>query len=330
MPLSEFQAKAFFVLVFSHLYLFIVSENYIFPTQVKSGQTVAIIAPSGPVERSALNDTVSALESWGLRVAFGKSTFHNTGYLAGSDDDRLAYIQWAINDDEIDLILCARGGFGATKILDQINFSNLLVKPKWLIGYSDITAIHLAMQDMGYGSVHGPMATSFQREGAQGSVNALKQWLFENIASPIESTQSSFNKIGQASGPITGGNLALIVDSLGTASEIQTDHKLLFIEDIGEPMYKIDRMLTQLKRAGKFDNASGLIIGDFSELNDTTAAQYWQDVVIKLFDKFDFPIGFGFPIGHEPMNMPIIMGKNYQLKVLGDRALLILDEDLPR
>ena len=300
------------------------SIKQISPPILEKGQTVAIIAPSGPVSSQNIARSVSTLKNWGLNVIIGKSAFKKQGYLAGKDAERLADLQWAIETDEIDVILCARGGYGATRILDQIDLSKLKTKPKWLVGYSDITALHLGLQRFGVKSIHGPMATSFQRDGAEDSTAALQSLLFDGKSTSIDSVASPYNISGKGHGQLTGGNLALVVDSLGTSSEVDTDGKLLFLEDIGEAVYKIDRMITQLKRAGKFEHLEGLILGDFSEVGDDKPGPKWQEMICECLTEYKFPIGFGFPIGHEPDNRPIIMGGIYDFEIKGEKGHLAL------
>ncbi len=303
------------------------------PPRIAQGQKVAIISPAGKVPFGHLDRAIETLESWGLHVLLGKHVYGKHDYLSGTDADRLADLQWAMDDPDVDFILCARGGYGTTRILDQINYNSILKQPKWIIGFSDITALHLKLNKLNIGSIHGPMGTSFRRIGAEKSISVLKSILFGDVAPVISSNKNSpWEKQGQATGQLVGGNLALLVDSLGTESELITDHKILFIEDIGEPVYKIDRMMTQLKRSGKLDKLAGLVVGDFTEVNGYDKGDEFtlEKVIHQEFRDFDYPLTYGFPIGHEPVNMPVISGGMYGLEVTGNKSLLtFINKSLP-
>ena len=285
---------------------------------------MAIVSPAGRVPVGHLDEASETLQSWGLQVLLGKHVYGSYDYFSGIDADRLADMQWAIDDPDVDFILCARGGYGVTRILDQLNFDSILNRPKWIIGFSDITALHLKLHNINIGSIHGPMGTSFRRDGSKNSIIALQSLIFGDVLPVKTSNKSQLDKSGQATGQLIGGNLALLVDSLGTVSELSTDNKILFIEDIGEPVYKIDRMMTQLRRSGKLDMLAGLVIGDFSEVTglDQATGSTWQEVISREVSAFNYPLAFGFPIGHDPENMPIISGGLYSLGVTNSQSQL--------
>ena len=234
-----------------------------FPPKLKPGQKVAIVAPAGVVQPGYLDMSISTLEEWGLTVVLGNHVYDSHAYFSGTDADRMGDLQQAMDDPEIKCILCARGGYGTTRIVDQIDYRFFLDQPKWIVGFSDITVLHLKLNKLRIASIHGPMGTSFRRDGAQASLDALKFALFAT-AQPILAKPTRFNISGEATGELIGGNLALLADSNGTLTELQTDNKILFIEDIGEPVYRIDRMMTQLRRSGKLSKLAGLVVGDFS------------------------------------------------------------------
>ena len=291
--------------------------QFLLPPQMKNGQCVAIVAPAGKVESGQMDVVVQTLKDWGLTVKFGAHVFGDHYYFSGSDQERLEDIQWALDDPDIDIILSARGGYGVTRILDQINFEKFSINPKWIIGFSDITALHLKTQQMNICSIHGPMGTSFIREGSLESTRALHTLLGGDPPAIEATDQGKMNRSGACEGLLVGGNLALLVDSLGTTTETKTDDKILFIEDVGEPLYKIDRMVIQLQRAGKLDKLAGLVVGDFSEIGEgnTSFGSSLQQIVNRIVQPYSYPIGFNFPIGHEPSNMPVILGANYRLEV---------------
>ncbi|MEM9859377.1 MAG: LD-carboxypeptidase, partial [Bacteroidota bacterium] len=211
---------------------------------------------------------------------------------------------------------CARGGYGMTRILDNLDLSSLDASPKWIIGFSDITALHLALAKKGLCSVHGLMPVQFGYYDAERSIEGLRQLLFEGKGI-IDAPGSNFNRLGKCCAPMVGGNLSLVVDSLGTASEISTDRRILFLEEIDEYLYKVDRMLTQLKRAGKFDFLAGLVIGDFSQMKDTQIpfGQCLENIILDKVSGYDYPVAFGFPIGHEIPNYAIPLMGEVKLKV---------------
>jgi len=294
----------------------------IIPRLLTKGDKVVIVAPSGKVPQNSLDAAIKVLSSWGLEVVFAKHVYDANNYFAGSDMERLADLQLALDDSSVAAVLCARGGYGITRILQQINFDSFKNNPKWVIGFSDITAIHLSLSTHNISSIHGPMGTSFSIGSNLSSINSLHELLF-NGKSKITSPEPGL-KGGAAIGQITGGNLSLIIDSLATPNEIHTKDKILIIEEVGEKTYRIDRMFQQLLRAGKLDRLAGLAIGQFSKIDDENVSfgESWKEVITHATNAFSYPIGFGFSVGHEAENMPIIMGGTYQFKVGAGKSIL--------
>ena len=294
----------------------------IFPRLLRKGDKIAIIAPAGRLPVNGLDEAVRVLTSWGLQVILAKHVYDTDNYFAGKDDDRLTDLQQALDDPSIMAVLCGRGGYGVTRILEKIELEAIKKSPKWVIGFSDITALHLKLEQQGIASIHGPMGTSFVSGSNQLAINALQGLLFEGVSKIVAS--EAVIKHGSVTAAITGGNLSLIIDSLGTAAEIDTRNKILFIEEIGEKTYKIDRMFQQLLRAGKLDNLAGLCIGHFSEIDEgnTPFGESWQEVIKNITEPCSYPFAFGFSIGHEPENMPLVMGGLYQLNVDSESATL--------
>jgi len=295
----------------------------VFPPLLKQGDKIVIVAPSGKLEVNVLDEPIRVLTSWGLEVVLGPHVYDRNGYFAGTDSDRLVDLQWALDDSSIAAVLFARGGYGATRILDDIDFTTFVSHSKWLIGFSDITALHLRLQTLGIAGIHGPMGTSFSQSGAQTSIDKLQSLLFTGKSELVSATPMF--RSGTIEAEITGGNLALIVDSLMTSNEISTNNKILFIEEVGEKTYRIDRMLRQLLRAGKLENIAGLVLGHFSMVDDgeSSFGASWKEVIMDVVDKFSFPVSFGFKIGHEPDNMPIIIGATYRLAATEEESILI-------
>jgi len=234
------------------------------PPYLKAGDTVAIVAPSGALrnKNEKIELTIELLKSWGLNVVVGKNVFNINNHFAGTDEERCEDYQKALDDPTISAILCARGGYGTVRILDKLDFSKFKKNPKWLIGYSDITALHNQLQNEGYESIHGMMCTSAQKDldSIRETVDTFKDAVFgKPLAYTLEG--SEYNKTGTATGELIGGNLTLLHTMLGSKTSMDTSGKILFIEEVGEYEYHIDRMLQSLKRAGYFDNCKGQHLG---------------------------------------------------------------------
>jgi muramoyltetrapeptide carboxypeptidase len=294
----------------------------IFPSPLKIGDRVTIVAPGKRINEDDVSFAASEIQRWGLDVTLGKNLFGSNHYLSAPDDSRLADLQTAINDTSVKAIFCARGGYGTTRILDDVDFSSLQKQPKWIAGFSDITALHLALFKKDLISVHSTMPVLFKRNDSASSVASLRDVLF-NGEFTIRSGASEHNRMGRASGQLVGGNLSLVVDSLGTRSELQTENKILFIEEIDEYLYKIDRMLIQLKRAGKLKNLSGLIVGHLTDINDTELSfgSSVFDIIKNAVKEYNYPLAFRLPSGHENPNFAWIHGAEIKLNVDVDGAV---------
>jgi muramoyltetrapeptide carboxypeptidase len=286
------------------------------PSSLKKGDSIVIISPSRQISPEQIKRAIEIFESWGLKVCLGNHVYSTSGYFAGTDEERLIDLQSAIDNNQVKAIFCARGGYGMSRILDDINLDGLIENPKWIIGFSDITALHLKINQMNMESIHGLMPVQFEYEGVDESLKSLHDLLFINkFASSISSKNS--NWLGALSGELIGGNLSLIVDSLGTSTEIETEGKILFIEEIDEYYYKIDRMLNQLKRANKLLQIKALIVGDFSQLKDTIIpfGKTLEEIIYHYFGHIKGPVIFDFPLGHESKNMAVPCGRTVTLEV---------------
>ena len=296
----------------------------IIPKPLTVGDKAIIIAPGKKINKEDVLFSADVLRAWGLHVEFGKNLFRSTDYyLSATDDERLEDLQSAINDETIDAIICARGGYGMTRLLDRLNVSSLQKSPKWIVGFSDITALHLLLTKSGIASVHGIMPVLFKKSDSKDSIESLRSVLFGNDF-VREISSSTNNRNGDANGKLVGGNLSLICDSLGTVSEIETQNKILLLEEIDEYNYKIDRMITQLKRAGKFKNLNALIIGHFTDVNESEPPFGFsvQEIVLNAVKDYGFPVAFNFPSGHENPNLAWIEGGEIQLSVRDDKTYL--------
>ncbi|MCG8388174.1 MAG: LD-carboxypeptidase [Cytophagales bacterium] len=286
------------------------------PPSLNPGDAVGLVAPSRTIAEHQVKTALGTFQAWGLEVVKGKHLFGQHGYFAGTDRQRLSDLQEMINDDRVKAIFCARGGYGITRILDDLDLSALRRTPKWIIGFSDITALHLALNRMDLESIHGFMPVQFEYMNASSSIKSLEKLLFEDRGM-IEAESHALDRQGKAEGQVVGGNLSLLVDSLGTASEVQTAGKLLFLEEVDEYLYKIDRMLTHLKRAQKLDRLEGLVIGDFSQMKDTQIplGMSIEELIMDRVKEYSYPVAFNFAIGHEIPNYSIPLMRNTSLEV---------------
>lgn len=293
------------------------------PPNLEAGDLVAIVATARSVERQTMERAGEMVRSWGLEVVFGRYLFEVSDQFAGTDKTRIADLQWALNHPDIKAVLCARGGYGTTRIIDQINFTTLLSKPKWICGFSDITAILCHLHKLKIESIHSTMPLLFERSGYESSSESLRSLLFGQAA-PMEVSDHEFNQLGMASGTLLGGNLSILVHLLGTPSEVDTKNKILFIEDIDEYLYHIDRMMLQLLRAGKLDRLSGLVVGQMTDMNDNKIpfGKTANEIVRSHVKSFNYPVAFGFPIGHDKPNIALPVGREATLEVTSNGAVL--------
>ena len=290
------------------------------PPYLKTGDTVAIVAPSGILKNRTdeVQQAQALLKRWGLHSVVGKHVFSEADHFAGTDDERCEDLQEALDNPKISAIWCARGGYGTVRILDKLDYSKFKQNPKWLIGYSDITALHNQIHNEGVESLHAIMCVSLPKDESEieASISTLKNTLFGN---PLSYTLkgSSYNKTGTTSGQLVGGNLTMLQTMLGSKTSIDTFGKILFIEEIGEYKYHIDRMLQSLKRAGYFDNCKGVIVGDMTKLrtNTTLWGTSVEQLILDALADYDFPIAFNMPAGHEKDNRALILGRTVQLTV---------------
>ncbi len=294
------------------------------PPALKKGDTIGIVAPGRKLDASLVNAAIPYIESWGVSVRLGKNLFSSThSYLSGTDAERLNDLQNMLNDPSVNAILCARGGYGTTRILDQLDFTSFLKSPKWVCGFSDITALHLKIHSLGLQSIHGTMPVLFSKSESVRSVENLQKTLFGERIS-LEATGHPKNKIGVAQGNMIGGNLSLIVDSLGTSTEIDTKNKILVIEEVDEYLYRVDRMMVQLKRANKLQHLAGLVAGHLTEMKDTELpfGESIEEIILQHVQDYRYPVGFSFPIGHANPNIAWVHGLSARLCVTAEKSVL--------
>ncbi|MDG5490519.1 LD-carboxypeptidase [Psychroserpens sp. SPM9] len=300
------------------------------PPYLKAGDTVAIVATSGILKNrdEEVERAVKLLDSFGLHAVIGKHVFKQANHFAGTDDERCEDFQNALDDPTISAIWCARGGYGAVRILDKLDYTKFRKHPKWLIGYSDITALHSQLHNEGFQSIHALMGVSLTEdlEDIKATVETFRSTIF---GMPVNYTLkgSSYNRIGEASGPLVGGNLTMLHTMLGSKTSINTSGKILFIEEIGEYKYHIDRMLQSMKRAGYFDNCAGVLVGDMSKLrkNTTLWGTSVEQLILDALSDYDFPIAFNMPAGHEKDNRAMVLGKTVTLTVKKENTTLVFE-----
>lgn len=300
------------------------------PPYLKAGDTVAIVAPSGILKNrlGEVQQATDLLKSWGLNVVVGKHVFNQNNHFAGTDSERYEDFQQAMDDPTISAIWCARGGYGTVRILDKLNFSKFRENPKWLIGYSDITALHNQFHNEGFESIHALMCTSLTKnlKDMEDSISTFKKAIF---GEPISYTLkgSDYNRTGTVTAPLVGGNLTMLHTMLGSKSSIDTSGKILFIEEIGEYKYHIDRMLQSLKRAGYFDNCAGVLVGDMSKLrkNTTLWGTSIEQLILDALAEYNFPIAFNMPAGHETDNRAMILGRTIEMTVEKENTTVVFE-----
>lgn len=296
------------------------------PQYLKEGDTIGIVCPSGYMDVKRAEVCIQTLQQWGFKVKIGKTLGLQDHYFAGTDEERKEDLQKMLDDDQIGAILCGRGGYGMNRIVDQLDFTHFVQTPKWIIGYSDITLLHTHInKQLNIASLHSPMAGAFN-DGQEDSVyiQALKNTLLGNKQSFEIDNKDSFRIAGCAEGTLIGGNLTLLATALGTASDADFDDKIVFIEDVGEYIYGVDRMFIQLLRAQKFDKAKAILFGSFTEMKDTTIpfGKTIQEALYAHVKNLNIPVGFDFPIGHSDANFPLKEGVNYQLTVSEEKIIL--------
>lgn len=285
------------------------------PPYLRKGDTVAITCPAKKLPRD-INDAVRLLESWGLNVVLGETVFAEDNQYAGDDELRSKDFQRFLDDPNVTAIFAARGGYGTIRIIDKINFEGFARNPKWIIGFSDITVLHSHVYArFKVQTIHGQMPLTIP-DGTKTSLETLRKALFNE---PIEYQYENIadNKAGEATGVLIGGNLTLLLAMMGSVSDIDYRDKILFLEDVGEYLYSIDRMMWVLKRSGKLSQLKGLIIGGFTELKDNEIpfGKTTAEIINEHVSTYSYPVCFDFPAGHIEDNHALILGKTVNLKV---------------
>ena len=288
------------------------------PPFLKLNDMAVIVSPSGKVSPIYVHKAAEILKGWGLDVEISKNALSETGSFSGFVEQRLTDLQSAMDDPEVKLIFCSRGGYGAIHLLERLNFNEIRKNPKWMIGFSDITALHALFQSNGMMSIHGPMSKHFSEEGESDlSVLYSKMALMgKPLNYDIPKQSSSLRRVGKATGTLFGGNLSVLTSMLGSKFIKVPRNGILFLEDIAEKPYKVDRMIHHLKIAGVFNNLKGLVVGQFTEYEeDINMYASLYESIFSVVMEYSFPVCFDFPVGHAKTNLPMIMGGNATLTV---------------
>ena len=289
------------------------------PSTLKPGDKIGIITTARKISEAELLPAIKKFNEWGLKVVLGKNLYKSDNQYSGTDEERTDDLQTMLDNPEIKAIICARGGYGTVRIIDKINFTNFVKHPKWIIGYSDATVLHSHIhQQFGMATLHATMPFNFPADGSDNAATiTLKNILFEKNPEPIIIPSSPLNRSGKAKGILTGGNLSILYSLIGTKSDIDTKNKILFLEDLDEYLYHIDRMMMNLKRAGKLENLAGLIIGGMTEMKDNTVpfGKTAEEIIADAVAEYNYPVCFNFPAGHIKNNTALILGREYELTV---------------
>jgi muramoyltetrapeptide carboxypeptidase len=294
------------------------------PGYLKEGDEIAIISPSFHIESQHITVAAEILKSWGLRVRIGRNAFNRQGAFAGSDSERLFDLQEVTDDPAVRAVLCSRGGYGLSRIIDRADFSALKRSPKWFAGFSDITVLHLWLNKIcGIMSLHSDMPLNFRDQDlSSAALDSLRSALFGN-PDPCR-WNGFFFRAREVTGELIGGNLSLICSLMGTRAEPETRGKILFIEEVGEYFYHVDRMLTSLKLAGKLEGLSALLVGGMAGLKD--GSMPWgmtiEETICDIVGDYDYPVFFSFPAGHIADNRTFILGREARIEADGTSAVI--------
>ncbi|RYY20075.1 MAG: LD-carboxypeptidase [Cytophagaceae bacterium] len=286
------------------------------PPFLQPGQRVAIVATARKVSSAEVELAHQTLTTWGLNVVLGESIGAAQHQFAGDDDLRRRDLQRQLDDPNIRAIFCARGGYGTARLVDELDFRAFAARPKWVAGFSDITVLHTHLLGLGYQSIHGAMPFAFQQPGGELALSSLRQALFGE-ALLCEAAPHSLNRPGTATGELVGGNLSLLHTSTGTRSQASFAGRILFLEDLDEYLYHLDRMLLHLHRSGQLAGLAGLVVGYFSHMRDNAIpfGQQAYEIIDHYARRYQFPVGYNFPVGHEADNRALVVGRAATLAV---------------
>ena len=297
------------------------------PPYLQKGDTLAIVAPSGALkEKDNIYKAVALAESWGLSVVLGDYIFEKNGHFAGTDLQRTKDLQRFLDDVSVKALWCARGGYGSVRIIDRLDFKTFQNKPKWIIGYSDITVFHNHLNAKGMHTLHAMMPTDLNKNKSEQNVSTLQRALF---GKPLlyEFSGHPKNIEGQCVSELVGGNLTLLAAMVGSPSQVDTRGKIVFLEEIGEYQYHLDRMLRTLDRSGVFKNCKGVLVGSISKVkpNKPGFGQSVEDMITQILRPYGIPVAFGVPVGHHSQNWAMPLGRKVHLRVGKNKTMITFD-----
>ncbi len=318
--------KLFFLFILSLLSITMQAQTtMITPPYLQKGDTVAILATARKHIVKSMQPTIDLLESWGLQVVIGKSIGLEENQLAGSDEERAADLQEQLDNPNIKAIWCARGGYGTVRVVDLIDFTQFKKHPKWLVGFSDVTVLHNHLNTMGYKSIHGIMPISL----AKASPEAIESLRLSLFGQPLQYAidPHPMNRFGKTSGELVGGNLSILYSLLGSPSAIDCKDKILYIEDLDEYLYHIDRMMMNLKRNGCLESLKGIIVGSMTDMkdNDIPWGKNALEIVQDVTKKYNIPMIFNFPAGHIHDNRALILGNTVSIEVTENCSTVVFE-----
>jgi muramoyltetrapeptide carboxypeptidase len=294
------------------------------PPPLKQGSKAALISTARKVDAKQVKLAVEQFQSWGIELLAAPNLFGECHQYSGTDDERAADLQWAINHPEIEAVVCFRGGYGTIRIIDKVDFSPLLACPKWIVGYSDVTVLHARLNALGLASLHGTMPVNFS-SNTQEALSTLKQALFGELPA-IEVASNLMNRHGKAEAELVGGNLSIIYSLQGSSDALKMQNKILFLEDLDEYLYHIDRMMQNLKRSGVLSGLKGLIVGGMTDMRDNAVpfGKNAEKIILEAVSEYSYPVCFGFPAGHLDDNRALIFGKKIRLEVSSTTSLIYI------
>lgn len=304
--------------------MFIPDKFSVIPPYLKEGDVIGITSPAGYISLEDIQPAIKTIEGWGYTVKVGNAIGKRDFTFGGTDEERLEDLQEMLHDKDIKAIMCARGGYGLVRIIDKINFTEFKKYPKWIIGFSDITVLHNHInRNYKISTIHSKMCNSFPEDF--NNAELVQRDSIHSIQDCLSGEQMNYsftpnlkNRTGIAEGFLVGGNLRTIETLAGTISDLVTKNKILFIEDTGEYLYSIDRMMWNLKRTGKLSNLAGLIVGGFNPKKDDVGEEFGktiEEIVLEKVSNYNYPVGFNFPVGHQKNNMALKCGAKHKIVI---------------
>lgn len=296
------------------------------PPYLKPGDKIGIVSTARKISREELQPAVECFEKEGFEIVFGKNLFKELSQFSGTDDERAEDFQLMMDNPDIKAILCARGGYGTVRIIDKLDFSTFKKNPKWVCGFSDVTVLHSHIwKNFEIETIHSIMPMQLKKLGGESDAAKTLVKSLKGDTLDYEFPAHALNRTGSAEGILVGGNLSILYSLLGSVSDIDTADKILFLEDIDEYLYHIDRMMIAMKRAGKLDKLKGLIIGGMSDMKDNAIpfGKTAEEIISEAVKEFDYPVCFNFPAGHIDANCALYIGKSAKLEVRKAKSTLV-------